>query len=221
MNKLHNPDCRLFWGVTLLVVMSACLDAQTKKEVTRNPGETLIEITANGQIAWVLIVRSDAGRSKEIFFKGPTHDRIKVTAPERSPFPGVVVDYSYINSRATLKKFVAYEFASQGKIIPVIYSFNGKLVTGFGDSASQEAELDAASLKEFKKLPPGFQQALQDFYLFCDGSSSGVDTLTVALGSLIENGFGLKPYPIMNERTETDQSMIELIKKEFGIGLER
>lgn len=219
MTKPSRRDRRIFSGAILLFAMVVCLDAQATKEATKNPVETLIEITANGQTAWVLRIGKVAGGPKEVYFKGPGHDRIKVMATERNPFPGFIIEFSYINSRSTLKKFIAYEFGRQGKIIPVIYSFNGELVTGFGDGASQEAEFEAASLKEFKKLPSGFQQALQDFYLFCNDSASGVDILAVSLGSLIENALGLKPYPVMGERIETDQTVIRSIKKEFGLGL--
>lgn len=203
----------------LLFAMLIGVNAQTTKEAARNPVETLFEITANGQTAWVLRVGKVAGGTKEVYFKGPGHDKIMVMATERNPFPGFIIEFSYINSRATLKHFLAYEFGRQGKIIPAIYSFNGELVTGFGDGASQEAELDAACMKEFKKLPPGFQQALQDFYLFGNESTTGVDLLAVSLGSLIENGLGLKPYPVVDVRIETDQVVIRSIKKEFGLGL--
>jgi hypothetical protein len=212
-------NCRFFIPIVLILLFVPQVDSQSLKNATLNSQETLIAITANSQVAWVLCVGKNPTRLEEVYFKGPSNDRIKIKAQERNAFPGFVIEYSYINSTSILKKYVAYEFMNQGKPIPVIFSFNGTLVTGFGDSGSQESELNAASLKEFEKLPSGFQQALKDFYLFCNGTTPGVAELTHALGGMIENELGLKPYPIMDEMIETDRTKIKVIKKEFGLGL--
>ncbi len=195
----------------------APIGAQSSMGAIPGSPETLIAITANNQMAWVLCVGKDPSRLEEVYFKGPASDKLRVSAPERGAFPGFVIEYTSIGPESTLKKFVAYEFMNKGLPVPVIYSFNGNLVPGLGDGGGREAELDAASLKEFEKLPSGFQQALKDFYLFCNGTTPGVSLLTEALGSLVENGLGLKPYPLDDEMIETDPACLKSIKREFGL----
>lgn len=208
----------LFAGA-IAAAVAAPVGAQSARGVIPDSPETLIAITASNQVAWVLCIGKDPSRLEEVYFMGPANDKLRVSAPERGAFPGFIIEYTSIGPESTLKKFVAYEFMNQGLPVPVIYSFNGKLVTGLGDGGGRERELDAASLKEFEKLPSGFQQALKDFYLFCNGTTPGVALLTEALGSLVENGLGLKPYPLDDEMIETDPTRKKLIKKEFGLAI--
>ncbi len=176
--------------------------------------ETLIEMSANNQSAWVLCVGEDNQKFDEIYFKGPSGEKIKVIR-SGSYFPGYITEYSYVNDGAEFKAFSSSIFYKQNLPVPVIYSVNGKFVAGFGDSGSSEAELVNAVVKEFNKLPMGFQQALREFYLFGDNATIGVSYMAAALSTPLGEGLGLKPYD-GDEVIETNLDIVKAFKAEFN-----
>ncbi|MFA5261594.1 MAG: hypothetical protein WC450_10230 [Candidatus Omnitrophota bacterium] len=175
--------------------------------------ETLIQITANNQVAQVLCFGNNPTKLDEIHFKGPGGDKIKVWVV-RDYYPGYIFEFHHVGSASVFKSFTALGFSERGLPIPVINSFNGKIVAGLGDGGSRESDFHSESVKEFEKLDSGFQQALREFYLFCNETTPGVIFFTIPLITIGEE-LGLKPYPIMDEMIEPDQNTIKAFKLEF------
>jgi hypothetical protein len=216
INKRHHQILSIAVGCGALILASGllCAVTQTDKVAIPSQRETLIKISANNQIAWVLCFGKDPVRLDEIYFKGPSGEKIKVSML-RNFFPGYITEYSYVNDSSVLKSFVASGFPEQNLPIPVIYSMNGKLVAGLGDGGSREADLNTAFLKEFNKLPMGFQQGLRDLFLFGFKATPGVSRMADNLLSPLGDGLGLEPYNV-DEVLETDLDVVKTFKSEFN-----
>jgi hypothetical protein len=201
-------------GTLILVSGLLCAAAQTDKATIPAQPETLFNIIGNNQSAWALCIGKNHSKLDEICFKGPSGEKIKASM-SGNYFPGYINEYSYVNDGSVFKLFAGSLFYKQNLPIPVIYSVNGKFIAGFGDSGPDEADLNTAVLKEFNKLPVGFQQGLREFYLFCTNAPSGVSDMADGLSSILGLGLGLKPYNV-DKVIETNLDVVKAFKSEFN-----
>ena len=97
---------------------------------------------------------------------------------------GYTVTFFHVDSKSIFKKFMSIIFYKQNLPLPVIYTVNGTIIAGIADGGAKEKDLQTAVQKEFDKLPVEFQQAMREFYLFCDKSTPGLLVLSAYLSNI-------------------------------------
>jgi hypothetical protein len=177
------------------------------------PG-VLFEIVANGEMAVALCYkRNSTSVFDEVLFKGPSGIKIRATQMNDANFMGNTTEFSHVGGKSSYKRSLATIFFKQNLPIPAIYTINGTVIPGIGDSGIEEAKLQEAVQKEYGKLPNDFQQGLREFYTYCARSNIGLSTISAPLRFAI--GEQVEPFHV-NQLINTDPLDIKAIETEFN-----